>query len=126
MSPRKITSIIEIQFSLYKKSFPYAAPEIGFVFFSKLCCKKMHWWRSLSLKMDWWQQLAFLETYLKKSFAGGRQLARRSNMTGINPSTACTYMSSFKVDLYNTQARIQDFSQRGVRFDKISLHARAH
>ena len=24
------------------------------------------------------------------------------------------------------QARIQDFSQRGVRFNKISLHARAH
>ena len=36
MSPRKITSIIEIQFSLYKKSFPYAAPEIGFVFFQTM------------------------------------------------------------------------------------------
>ena len=39
MSPRKITSIIEIQFSLYKKSFPYAAPEIGFVFFQTLLQK---------------------------------------------------------------------------------------
>ena len=35
--------------------------------------------------------------------AGGWQLARRSNMTGINPVTACTYMSSSKVHLYHTR-----------------------
>ena len=28
--------------------------------------------------------------------------AHRSNMTGINPSTACTYLSSSKVHLYHT------------------------
>ena len=33
----------------------------------------------------------------------GWQLARRSNMTRINPVTACTYMSSSKVHLYHTR-----------------------
>ena len=85
MSPRKITSIIEIQFSLYKKSFPYAAPEIGFVFFQTLLQKNALVAKFVikdglvaTIGISW-------NVLIKKSFAGGRQLAPRSNMTGITP-----------------------------------------
>ena len=51
------------------------------------------------------------------------QLARRSNMTGINPSTACTYMSSSKVHLYHTTPKYTIASMKVVlSFDVYSTN----